>query len=79
MTIAQPKQGPSPESVTPPPSTGGGAPSDQERPRPLPGTDKSIPIGTPLTPEELRRLKEEAERPGPKPAVPKEMNDSSHD
>ncbi len=77
MSVDEPKGGASPEPATPSSSTGGGAPSDQERSKPLPGADKAIPIGTPLTPEQLRRLKEEAERPGRNP--PATNKDSSQD
>jgi len=77
MAVDEPKGGPSPDSATVSPSTAGGAPSDRERSAPAPGTDKSIPIGTPLTPEQLRRLKEEAERPGRKPPGTKETNQDS--
>jgi hypothetical protein len=78
--MEQPKQGPSSKVTTQPPRTGGGAPSERERPKPLPGTEKSIPIGTPLTPDQLRRLKEEAERPGRTLPGSKDTNeDSSRD
>jgi hypothetical protein len=43
------------------PSKSGPAPVDQTTQRPP--VDKEIPIGTPLTPEQLRRLKQEAEKP----------------
>jgi hypothetical protein len=80
MTVDKPKGASSPDSATVSSSTAGGAPSDQERSAPAPGTDKSIPIGTPLTPEQLRRLKEEAERPGRDPPATKGTNeDSSQD
>jgi len=80
MTMEQPKQGPSSKAATQAPSTGGGAPSERERPKPRPGTEKSIPIGTPLTPDQLRRLKEDAERPSRAPPVSQDKNeDSSRD
>lgn len=79
MTAHEQKRGPSPDSAAALPLAGGGATSDQERSAPLPGTDKSIPIGTPLTAEELRRLKGEAEKPGNNPAVKKDKNSDSSD
>ena len=47
-----------------PPETGGGVAKGGPESR-VGKPDKAVPLGMPLTPEELRRLKKEAERPNP--------------
>src|SRR5262249_53703862 len=77
MAVDETKRGAPPASATGTPSTAGGGASHPERSAPAPGAPETHPIGTPLTPEQLRRLKEEAERPGRKPPGTKETNQDS--
>jgi cell division protein FtsN len=77
MVDNEPKQGASPKNAAQSPSTGGAAASDPERAPPAPGTEKSAPDHSPLKPEDLRRLKEQARRPAPNSPAPQETDKNS--